>query len=54
MDKTSSGVTFGKVGTVDSCLAANTGKYIFCVPVAQGKRNDRRSESSNADQRIVS
>lgn len=29
IDKTSSGATFGSVGAVDSCLAANTGKYIF-------------------------
>lgn len=31
IDKTSSGATFGSVGTVDSCLAANTGKYISPV-----------------------
>lgn len=28
IDNTSSCVTFGNVGTLDSCLAANTGKYI--------------------------
>ena len=41
MDKTSSGVIFGSVGTVDSCLAANTGKYICppFVPEARRKRN---------------
>jgi hypothetical protein len=45
IDKTSSGVTLGSVGTVDSCLAANTGKYI-CPSVGPGpelrrQRSDR-------------
>ena len=48
IDKTSSGVTSGSVGTVDSCLAANTGKYI-CLLYAhktRRRRNDRNSAAA--------
>lgn len=58
IDKTSSGARFGSVGTVDSCLAANTGKYIFplSAPEARRKRNDRNPAAtpirkSHRDQR---
>ena len=53
IDKTSSGVTSGSIGTVDSCLAANTGKYMFPVTTCQIVEVTERSESDyNADQRV--
>ena len=55
IDKTSSGVTFGSVGTVDSCLAANTGKYIchLTAPGARRKRNDRNPATRPIKERFV-
>ena len=51
IDKTSSGVIFGSVGTVDSCLAANTGKYIS--PPFRTCGAEETESGSNTDQKSV-